>query len=133
MDENLDRLDQLCKRHPNLGLNSLSVTCGAGWFALLEAALLELESLQKATPGLQYSVVQATEKFGALRLYISVPNGTRADVEAVGALISWAEQGSRSVCERCGAAGVVRERAGWLSTRCTSCFENSMRNRSDEE
>lgn len=36
--------------------------------------------------------LEATEKFGALRLYISVPNGTRADVEGVGALIGRAEQ-----------------------------------------
>lgn len=133
MGENHKNLDQLCERHPGFGLSPQSVTCGAGWLPLLEAALLELEDLQKLTPGLQFSVLQATEKFGALRLYISVPNGTRADVEDVGALISRAEQRSRTVCERCGAAAVVRERAGWLSTRCTACFRSSNQVGNDEE
>lgn len=133
MDEYLQKLEILCARHASLKLHPLAITCGPGWFPLIDAALQELDRLKKLAPHLQFTFLQATEKFGALRLYIGVPNGTRADVEAVGALISQTEHRSKTVCERCGAAAAVREWAGWLSTRCTTCFENSIHNPPDEE
>ena len=133
MEDELQELENLCARYAHFKLHPLSVTCGAGWLSLLEAALVELEGLQKLAPGLEFSLLEATEKLGTLRLYISVPNGTRSDVEAVGALIGRAEQRSRTVCERCGAPAVVRERVGWLSTRCTPCFESRRQVGNEEE
>jgi len=133
MDEDLQKLEILCARHASLKLDPLAITCGPGWLPLIDAALQELDRLKTLAPNLQFTVLQATEKFGALRLYIGVPNGTRADVEAVGALIGRTEQRSRTVCEQCGAAAAIRERAGWLSARCATCFENSSHNPSEEE
>jgi len=121
MEEDLHKVEMLCARHASLKLHPLSVACGAGWFPLLEAALQDLERLRSSSSNPQFSVLQAKEKFGALRLYVRVDRGTADDLAAVGTLIRRVEERSRTTCEHCGAEAQVREHEGYWSTRCGSC------------
>lgn len=127
MEEDLHKIEMLCARHASLNLHPLSIACGAGWLPLLEDALQDLERLRSSSSNPQFSVLQAKEKFGALRLYVRVDRGTADDLAAVGTLISRVEERSRTTCARCGARAQVREHEGYWSTRCDSCASNRAR------
>lgn len=88
-----------------------SVDCGPGWFPLL--ADLDRD-LRKVYP--DYRVVQVKEKFGGLRFYIdAVPEGV---YDRLAARIREAEALAAVTCERCGAAGSLRQRRHWWRTLC---------------
>lgn len=127
MEEDLHKLEMLCARHASLKPHPLSITCGAGWFSLLDAAFQDLERLRRSPSHPQFSVLQAKEKFGALRLYVRVDQGTGEDLAAVGTLIDRAEESSRITCERCGAEAQIREYEGYWSTRCDACARDRER------
>jgi len=80
----------------------------AGWVTLV----LELhERLVEVSPDIRY--VQVKQKFGDLRVYVSVTN------PAVDALIWAAEERSRNTCDVCGEVGrgCVSDR-GWYRALC---------------
>jgi len=132
--------EQLCARYPNLYRDRHAsprstcmcwgFTCGDGWFDLvdqlsakLEAAVVQLKDA--GTPEEQLPVAaQLKEKFGGLRLYMD---------NAADEMQSWiaeAEARSFTVCEQCGAPGVVRT-GGWIRTLCDAC--HAKRNPDDAE
>lgn len=90
---------------------------GPGWRQLvseLDAAVHEI------IPDLQ--VTQVKEKFGGLRYYYSVPNGTPEEQwRQVDRLVRKAEADSLHTCEDCGAGGAYPGRSrpgGWIRTLC---------------
>jgi len=69
-----------------------------------------------------YQILQAKEKFGTLRFYVSlseeVPPHRR---ELIQSIISDVENLSAVVCEDCGAAGARSRDGGWIKTLCDDC------------
>lgn len=86
---------------------------GPGWFRLLS----DLDqSIAACIP--DYEVAQCKEKFGALRYYVSFPEGTpEVEITRARALISEAEAISARTCETCGAPGKIRGE-GWVGAAC---------------
>lgn len=87
---------------------------GPGWQPIIDT--LE-ERLGQIAPG--YKVVQIKEKFGGLRYYVALPQGS--DWEAAQRAISEAEGLSLSTCEDCGAPG-EQKGPGWIRTVCDPCY-----------
>lgn len=108
---------------------------GKGWHPLLD----ELhEALAGA--GAEYATHQVKEKFGILRVYIEVSGEWHPtmDITIGDRTLTTHEQGndpwrramsivheyeekSRTVCEECGAPGVLRHSTYWLHTYCDRC------------
>lgn len=87
-------------------------TCGPGWLPLVEALVVELNSLPEGN--WSKSVFQIKEKFGTLRFYIDQAS------ELAYSIIMKYESKSGGVCEYCGAPGMLR-RKGWYKTLCGEC------------
>jgi hypothetical protein len=87
---------------------------GDGWFDLLRRLCEHLEPVAadaERETGHPFQIVQAKEKFGALRFYPNYSN------DAIAALIGSAEIESTQTCEICGKPGVRRD-VGSIRTRC---------------
>ena len=85
---------------------------GEGWSALLDR-------LWPLIPP-EVIVVQVKEKYAELRVYVETPaEGFSSEAyNAVYPALDDASQESRTICETCGAPGIVRSRGHWLMTRC---------------
>lgn len=81
---------------------------GKGWHRLVD-------KLYDNLPEETY-VLQAKEKYGTLRFYVSSTDKTYFD------LISEVEKDSGTICEDCGDPGTVKECNGWLKTLCNKCY-----------
>lgn len=117
MNEQLE--SYLCSRYPKLlpaeGPGCLSLfgfECQDGWFALIYAACELIQTNSNHRNSEQVVASQVKEKFGGLRFYY---HGGDDYIEAVVDLV---ERLSESICELCGAPGLIRESNGWLSARC---------------
>jgi hypothetical protein len=88
--------------------------CGPGWHPLIKDALTKIEALGNA----KRAVLQVKEKFGGLRIYLSL------DIDETDAIIKAAEQEAWRTCEECGSKENVELRGGgWLRTLCNPCEE----------
>jgi hypothetical protein len=85
--------------------------CGDGWYQLIYNLAMQLVALEP--PGADSYVNQVKEKFGGLRFYprsvLSAASQQR---------IEDAEARSFTICEACGAPGVLQRGSGWLRSRC---------------
>lgn len=127
MREDLDQA--LVKDFPNLyrdrnGNMRTTAMCWGfpndGWEPLLREASAKIEALILAYPEDQrpnFRALQVKEKFGTLRFYI------RGDSQ-MQAIANEAERKSSSVCEECGAPGVLRE-GSWIRTTCDEHCEGA--------
>jgi ribosomal protein L40E len=96
------------------------VEAGDGWYELLDTLGSKLEPLikkyveehgeEEAHP----RAAQVKEKFGGLRFYMT------AQTDEMTAAIVEAEDASETICERCGAPGVIRD-GGWMTVKCDKC------------
>lgn len=84
--------------------------CGDGWFSLLDTLCAEITAHAQAN-GLEITVRQIKEKFGALRFYLGGGD------EFIGGLVSLAGRLSEHVCEECGKPGWMSA-SGWMKVRC---------------
>lgn len=91
-----------------------AVECGLGWQELV----LQLDrDIAAVCPG--YEVHQCKEKFGGLRYYIGMPEGTDERTQAaVQALTLAAEEKSFTICETCGAPATNTVSHHWYVTLC---------------
>jgi len=89
------------------------ITCGNGWFHLLDALCAQLQSETSRDGAPQVIATQVKEKYGTLRFYARITND-RQD-----AMIDLAEELSGRICETCGAPGKLLLN-GWVMTRCAS-------------
>jgi hypothetical protein len=83
-----------------------------GWLAILDEMAAEIEQTCAETGNKLPTVLQITEKFGLLRVYL----GGASD--AVDAIMALAEARSAVTCEDCGVPGRLRRRNGWMRTLC---------------
>lgn len=86
------------------------VSCGDGWFDLLDALC---ESLQGETEngGPQVVAFQVKEKFGGLRFYTGACNDAQRGMIVQAQAFSW------RICEVCGSRGETYGPT-WFRTRC---------------
>lgn len=104
--------------HPELRSDlrpDFTLPVGSGWSVLVVDLLDALVALDAQAPG-SVQVVQIKEKFGRLRVYLARSN------RAASELIDAANRASASICEGCGCDSMIRNRGGWLTTMCDSCF-----------
>jgi hypothetical protein len=100
-------------------LNDEPFRCGDGWYALLRSVAEIVEMVLASQPSevrYRYRAVQVKEKFGELRIYLD----HEPHEGIVRALIDWATQQSKTICDVCGEPGkpsTVNER-GLMATRC---------------
>ena len=110
-----ERAIRLCHDMP--GLRDELVNLPIGWFPLIEHAVLEIR--RRLLPGQYFRTRQLKEKFGTLRWYGHVADGTNeavADTGAEGA-VDWAEDASATVCALFGTPdGQIDRTGGWLLT-----------------
>src|SRR5258708_5433855 len=88
------------------------VSIGDGWMPIgieLDQALTEIYP--------DYKLAQIKEKFGTMRYYIHGVPKELGVFEELHRLIREAEIKSSTICESCGAPGVLRG-GGWLKTLC---------------
>lgn len=87
---------------------------GEGWRPLVTKLIDDLFEL-----GWDGYVEQIKEKYGGLRFYCNLPEDLGDDaIDRAFALIDAAESASETICETCGAAGVVVKEKGWLRAAC---------------
>jgi len=94
------------------------ISCGDGWYNLLDRLCGYLQYLTDEREMLQVEAVQVKEKFGGLRFYVGGANDVQHEI------IHFVENFSYSICEWCGQPGKVRGR-NWVRTLCNSCKEKS--------
>ncbi len=114
------------------------ITCGDGWYNIIEEACEKLQKLSDDTNS-QIVFTQIKEKFGLLRIYISIDElkETRIDImtnhgvlvnsleqpsggvwEAAHNITNEAEEKSIKTCEVCGELGSPCSNRGWILTLC---------------
>jgi len=87
---------------------------GGGWVPIVDRLFTALKELGFSD---WKSISQIKEKYGGLRVYSDYWL-----TEAQEALIDAAEEESYKTCEKCGAAGTLRQQ-GWWKTLCDGCFK----------
>jgi hypothetical protein len=102
------------------------VSCGDGWYPIIESLLGGIENHLKAKyeagfrPVVEngefpFTIQCIKEKFGTLRFYVSGADDT------IYRMIVGAETASSITCEACGAPGKFSRRGAWFRTMCTNC------------
>lgn len=98
-----------------------------GWHELFNAMCKELLEYTKANGLPEVKVIEAKEKYGALRIYV----GEEFSDEATDAIIrKWCEK-SKSVCYFCGAANARTTKSGQIIPVCRNCWEKKLRRNPD--
>lgn len=110
-----ERAIRIFERMP--GLRDELGNMPVGWFPLVEHAVVEIR--RRLLPGQFFRTNQLKEKFGTLRWYGYVGDGTDGAVANTGAEgpVGWAEDVSASTCAVFGTPGARIDNAGgWLLT-----------------
>lgn len=105
-------VEALEARHPSFRVRNLlrvSVECGDGWFALLDRLITDIEARHPSG----VTVNHVKEKWGRLRVGADGIDNPSFE------LLRAAERESATVCEVCGAVGVLR-RGSPVATRCAA-------------
>lgn len=102
--------------------------CGDGWFKLLDILCSHLQFNTDKNRYPQVEATQVKEKFGGLRFYYTViPLDKEESMERywgiIDGLVSFAEDISNYICEKCGSMDNVTQTKGWIVTLCEKCME----------
>ena len=108
----IEHLQTLRERYPVI-LERSSIDIGDGWFTLLDCLLEQLQTRSNAGSDMQPQASQIKEKYGELRVYLTVYS------DAQDQLIEFAGVLSCRTCDVCGRPGQLLKNAGWLRTRCS--------------
>lgn len=121
MNKELDEL--LCQRYPlifserDLPMTQTcmcwGMSCGDGWFALIDALCERLQFLTDNNRAPQVVAVQVKEKWGELCFY---PRGAASEEQW--GMIWMTEAISARICELCGKPGQTLIHRHWHMTRC---------------
>lgn len=92
--------------------------CEAGWHPLLARLGVDLDKIAPS-----WSLVQAKNKYGALRLYAASHSADPQVVSRFADRIASAEKEASKTCERCGSPGQLHvDSAGWHEVLCGLCW-----------
>ena len=97
------------------------IECGDGWFELLR-------DLGQDLLGKPVEAGQIKEKFGSLRIYAAMTDGSCVSKE-IEDRIHLAEIRAERVCEDCGKPATFRHIGQLYFTVCTECYEAHIRRR----
>lgn len=101
--------------------------CADGWYGLIEQLCegiqRQLDLHRNEGWAREFCLLQAKEKFGGLRFYVS----PRQSIPEIENLIRLASDRSERTCELCGREGKMREFDDWLSVRCDRCWAEERR------
>jgi hypothetical protein len=89
-----------------------------GWREIIETVSSSIAAAVAECHTGEMTITQIKEKFGGLRIYTQSRGLPDEVIEKADDAIELAEARSECTCETCGAAGVIHDRAGWLTTRC---------------
>lgn len=103
-------INSLRERYPNLFQKKCEISCGDGWFDIIDALCFEIQYYIR-DKDITFNCQQIKEKFGGLRFY-----GSGANKEIMN-MIHTAEKFSMNICEECGAPGEMRG-LNWLYVSC---------------
>jgi hypothetical protein len=118
--------ERLIIRHPGLYRRTVgsreAVTgfpsVGDGWREIIETMSSRIaEEVAECQSG-EMAITQIKEKFGGLRVYTESCGLPKEVVGKANDAIDLAEARAECTCETCGAAGMLHEHAGWLTTQC---------------
>lgn len=99
---------------------------GAGWWKIMLEGFDRIDAVLKEEPDCFVKILQVKEKFGGLRVYISLQRGSGDGLDGeehedlhrrVGVVIEEMENQASNTCEMCGEPGKLRG-GGWLKTLC---------------
>lgn len=89
------------------------ITCGDGWFTLLDALCASLQREADHGDAQQIVATQVKEKLGGLRFHVRTASGIQRG------MIRLATNLSERICEMCGAPGELRQVEGEpIAARC---------------
>lgn len=103
---------------PDNNLMWFGFDCGSGWYDLILTLSIQIEKITEklrdegVEPDYLPMVTQVKEKYGGLRLYLTV------STKEMDELISKAEEDSLHICEECGAEGKLMAAYGRFLTTC---------------
>jgi hypothetical protein len=117
---------RLIVRHPGMYRGSAggreAVTgfpsVGDGWREIIETMSSRIAEAVAECQSSEMTIIQIKQKFGGLRVYTESRGLPREVLGKVCDAIDLAEARADCTCESCGAAGMLHEHAGWLTTRC---------------
>ncbi|UCN12922.1 MULTISPECIES: hypothetical protein [Mycobacterium avium complex (MAC)] len=111
-------LEQILRRIPD-GWGRW-ISHDAGWYPIVTRCDEQLAAIDP-----DYIVHQVKEKFGTLRYYCGPSSDMHSTHlrEQFSVIVREAEAASARTCERCSAAGSLRDRRHWLKTLCDACAE----------
>lgn len=115
---NVDKMDFLCSRYPELYGEKFYFEVGDGWNEIIQSMSADLFALVSDLPDNQqlradHYVGEVKEKFGELRVCMNV-----RETDEITATIGKFMAASRVTCDVCGGVGQRRRSHGWVSTRC---------------
>ncbi|OYV28370.1 MAG: hypothetical protein B7Z79_13065 [Thiomonas sp. 20-64-9] len=121
MKKELD--DLLCATYPKIfaerqkegSLMHYGLTCGDGWFNLIDGLCAYLQWLTDDHGEPQVTATQVKEKFGQLRFYIA---GRHMATDKQRAAIDFTEFMSARTCDVCGKRGEIIKGGMPIVTRC---------------
>lgn len=125
-DDSVDWRARLIVRHPGLYRRAVggreAVTgfpsVGDGWREIIETMSSRIaEAVAECQSG-EMAITQIKEKFGGLRVCTESRGLPKEVVWKANDAIDLAEARAECTCETCGAAGMLHEHGGWLTTRC---------------
>lgn len=117
-EQKVSKYDKLRADHPEIYSKLRYVSCGEGWYDIINLLTLNIEQHLRNFPNVrQVEAVQIKEKFGGLRFYYDGGD------DFVRGLTSMAESMSVCTCEECGAPGNRgnTDNSTWISTLCDPC------------
>lgn len=126
--------DSLREKYPNVRFPRYGIECDSGWSILIDPIIHLISQHNEAFPDHPISVDCLKEKFGGLRMYISIAvpeNPEAAEVhpfaissdrsyDRIMGAVNLAEKISYDICEKCGQRGEI-VKGSWLKVRCPSC------------
>ena len=118
-DQLLNEFSRLFRRQP---ISTWGLQIGDGWLDLVRQLCVDIEAAASKA-GLDREsedwpvALQIKEKFGLLRFYFVAPDSIHEEIRA---LVDAAQAASASICEGCGAPGVLRH-DGWIHVGCDDC------------
>ncbi|KQT44478.1 hypothetical protein ASG43_14140 [Aureimonas sp. Leaf454] len=91
-----------------------SFAVGDGWADLLRTVFRRVDAVLDDDERGFFAWSDIKEKFGAVRM---THNGS----DHVDAIVDWAEEASKRICDRCGREGRMHTDGGWCRVRCDVC------------
>lgn len=100
------------KLPPSETLMCWGIETDEGWFKFIDKLCAKITALDP-----EVEIVQLKQKYGGLRCCTT--GTSKAVIDEIWA----AEAESYTICEKCGATGMLRDDLPWMQTLCEECYK----------